>query len=41
LHLQGFDHEDDDEAEAMEALECRILATLGLANPYIDTPLAS
>ena len=41
LHLQGFDHEDDDDAEAMEALECTILATLGLANPYIDAPLAS
>ena len=41
LHLRGFDHEDEKDAEEMETLECTILATLGLANPYIDTPLAS
>lgn len=41
LHLQGFDHEAEDEAEAMEALESAILARLGFANPYIDTTLAS
>lgn len=34
LHLSGFDHENDDEAEQMEALETRILATLGIAYPY-------
>lgn len=34
LHLQGFDHEEDAEAEAMEALETRILAGLGFADPY-------
>ncbi|QEL63909.1 putative rRNA maturation factor [Oryzomicrobium terrae] len=34
LHLQGFDHEDDDEAEAMEALETDILASLGYPDPY-------
>ncbi len=34
LHLHGFDHEADDEAEEMEALERRILATLGIADPY-------
>lgn len=34
LHLQGFDHEDDDEATAMEALETDILAALGFADPY-------
>ena len=34
LHLNGFDHENDDEAEQMEALETRILATLGIADPY-------
>ncbi len=34
LHLQGFDHEQDDEAEAMEALETVILAKLGYADPY-------
>ena len=34
LHLVGLDHEDDDEADAMEALEIRALHRLGLANPY-------
>ncbi|WP_323760724.1 rRNA maturation RNase YbeY [Maricaulis sp.] len=36
LHLQGYDHQRDDEAEAMEALECRVLARLGVANPYAN-----
>jgi len=36
LHLHGLDHESDDEAEAMEKLEIRILAHLGINNPYID-----
>jgi probable rRNA maturation factor len=34
LHLLGYDHETDDEAEAMEALETRILAAMGIADPY-------
>lgn len=34
LHLVGFDHETDAEAEIMEALEQRILAGLGIADPY-------
>lgn len=34
LHLQGYDHEEDAEAEAMEALETRILQGLGYADPY-------
>lgn len=35
LHLQGHDHETSDaEAERMEALERRILAKLGIADPY-------
>ncbi len=34
LHAQGFDHEDDAEAEAMEARETAILRGLGLHNPY-------
>jgi probable rRNA maturation factor len=35
LHLLGYDHIDDDEAEEMEALEIRILQSLHIANPYI------
>ncbi len=34
LHLLGWDHETEAEAEAMEALERRILAGLGIADPY-------
>jgi len=34
LHLLGHDHIEDAEAEAMEALETRILAGLGIADPY-------
>lgn len=38
LHLIGQDHADDASADAMEALETRVLATLGIANPYADLP---
>jgi probable rRNA maturation factor len=34
LHLLGFDHMDDAEAEAMEGLERVALAALGIADPY-------
>lgn len=34
LHLLGYDHETDAEAEEMEALETTILAGLGIADPY-------
>ena len=34
LHLLGHDHEEDQEAENMEALEIEILETLGIKNPY-------
>jgi probable rRNA maturation factor len=36
LHAQGYDHEDDEEAEEMEGLETEILGTLGFADPYAD-----
>jgi len=36
LHLLGYDHIEDDEAEKMEALEVSILESLNIANPYID-----
>lgn len=35
LHLLGYDHEDDDEAEVMEALERDILAGMGIPDPYV------
>ncbi|OYU47955.1 MAG: rRNA maturation RNase YbeY [Rhizobiales bacterium PAR1] len=36
LHLLGYDHEDDAEADEMEALETEVLASLGIADPYAD-----
>jgi probable rRNA maturation factor len=36
LHLVGYDHEKDGEAETMEALERDILAQLGIPDPYAD-----
>jgi probable rRNA maturation factor len=34
LHLLGFDHEGDAEAEDMQAIEIEIFAALGIADPY-------
>lgn len=34
LHLLGFDHVEDDEAEYMESFETEILSTLNIADPY-------
>lgn len=36
LHLLGFDHEEQGQAERMEAAEREILARLGIADPYRD-----
>ncbi|WP_442490276.1 rRNA maturation RNase YbeY [Kiloniella sp. GXU_MW_B19] len=36
LHLLGYDHISDEEAEEMEQLEVLILARLGVANPYAE-----
>jgi probable rRNA maturation factor len=38
LHLLGYDHVSDDEAEAMEGLERVVLAGLGLPDPYKADP---
>ena len=35
LHLLGYDHADDGEAERMEAIERDALASLGIADPYL------
>ncbi len=35
LHLLGYDHMTDEEAEAMEAIERAALANLGIADPYL------
>ena len=34
LHLIGYDHQTDEEAERMETLEKRVLARFGVADPY-------
>jgi probable rRNA maturation factor len=36
LHLIGYDHEENDDAERMEGLEAEILAQLGIPDPYAD-----
>lgn len=41
LHLIGFDHLEDIDAERMEAIERTALASLGIADPYADDAEAS
>ena len=41
LHLVGFDHETAEEAKAMESVEVRALARLGVADPYAGQEPAS
>lgn len=36
LHLLDYDHIENDEAEAMESLEIKILQTLNISNPYLQ-----
>ncbi|MDO6544765.1 rRNA maturation RNase YbeY [Photobacterium sanguinicancri] len=39
LHLLGYDHIDDEEAEEMEALETEIMQKMGFSDPYADDDL--
>jgi probable rRNA maturation factor len=35
LHLVGYDHQDEQDSDAMEALEVKILEQFGINNPYL------
>ena len=39
LHLLGYDHISDDDAEEMETTERRILAAINIADPYQSQPV--
>jgi probable rRNA maturation factor len=41
LHLLGFDHINEADAERMESLEISILASLDIPDPYADRPLTA
>jgi len=41
LHLLGYDHEIDEQAEEMERLEVEVLSTLGISDPYAASQAAS
>ncbi|MBD5770145.1 rRNA maturation RNase YbeY [Marinomonas colpomeniae] len=35
LHLRGYDHINDDEADEMESIEAQLLASLSISDPYL------
>ena len=37
LHLQGYDHENDDDAAEMEALETKLMLKLRYPDPYLES----
>ena len=39
LHLSGYDHETDTQADEMEALETRIMSRLNMPDPYLERDL--
>jgi probable rRNA maturation factor len=41
LHLLGYDHKTDNEADAMEALESRIMARMKMPDPYLERDAGS
>ena len=41
LHLFGYDHLSDEEAEVMEQLEIKALANLGIENPYLEAQFST
>jgi probable rRNA maturation factor len=41
LHLLGYDHQTDNEADAMEALESRIMARMKMPDPYLERDAGS
>jgi probable rRNA maturation factor len=38
LHLLGYDHDTEADAALMEPVETKILARLGVADPYVEEP---
>lgn len=40
LHLLGYDHIEDTDADKMESLEIKVLKKLGIANPYSDEKIS-
>lgn len=41
LHLLGYDHEDDEDAERMESIERLVLSRLGIDDPYREDAAAT